>query len=130
MTTPKGTEVLEWMKTTDLVEVAWKRGAAGFAFSLAGAPAPAPSPAVKIPMQSAVPVTSPAVGFYHAATPGKTRTYKPGEAVVKDGALGYLEAGPKRWDVKSPCAGTITQVLIEEGQAAQYGQPLFILQAE
>jgi len=127
----KNEEVLEWMKKTDLVEVAYKQGDNGFTFSLGGSPAPLPRAGapLTIPSASTVPVTSPAVGFYHAASPGKSKSFKAGDRVEKGGSLGFLEAGPKRWDIKSPESGTIEQILIEEGQPAQYGQPLFMLKS-
>jgi len=116
------------MKTTDLVDVAWKKGGRGFSFSLIGAPSVQAQPPVRLPTGRLVPVTSPGGGFYHAAPPGKSRSISPAMAVRQDENLGYLEAGPKRWEVKSPCPGAIAQVLIEEGQPAEYGQPLFVIE--
>ena len=125
-------EVLDWMKGTDLVEVAFKQGKTGFTFARGGAAAPLSKPGapLAIPKSTTVPVTSTAVGFYHAAAPGKSKSFKAGERVDKDASLGFLEAGPKRWDIKSPVSGTLSQLLIEEGQAVQYGQPLFMIEAE
>lgn len=119
--------VLDWARTTDLVELAWRDGGDRFGFSLAGAPPPSPVP-VRIPVTRQVPVPCPGVGFYHASAPGMPAKVKAGARIEKGGLLGYLEAGPDRREIKSPVAGTIVQVLIEEGAPAQYGQPLFVVE--
>jgi acetyl-CoA carboxylase biotin carboxyl carrier protein len=31
-------------------------------------------------------------------------------------------------EIESDCAGTITQLLVENGQAVEFGQPLFIVE--
>lgn len=125
--TESAEETLAWMKGTDLVEVSFKKGKEGFELGLAGAPAP--SVPVRLAAARSLPVASPAVGFYHAAAPGQVSKLKAGAAVSEGAPLGYLEAGPKRWDIKSPAAGTLAQVLVDEGAAVQYGQPLFVIQS-
>lgn len=119
--------VLDWAKGTDLVELAWRKGSDRFSFSLAGTPPPAPVP-VRVPVTRQVPVPCPGVGFYHAAAPGTPAKVRAGMRVETGGVLGCLEAGPDRREIRSPVAGTIVQILIEEGAPAQYGQPLFVLE--
>jgi acetyl-CoA carboxylase biotin carboxyl carrier protein len=123
--------VLDWAQGTDLVEVSFRRGDDRFAFALGPAPAPpASGPRARFPDPRRAPVPSPGVGYWHAGPPGRTARIQAGTRVAAGGSLGWLEAGPDRREVKSPAAGTVAEVLVEEGAAVQYGQPLFLLERD
>src|SRR5574343_24578 len=71
-------------------------------------------------------VKSPMVGtFYRAASPGAKPFVELG-AVVKEGeAVCIVEAVKILNEIEADKSGTITQILVENGQAVEYGQPLF-----
>ena len=93
--------------------------------STAAAPplaAPEPVPAGHI-------VKSPMVGtFYRAATPGAKAFVEIGSQVKQGETICIIEAMKILNEIESDKAGTITQILGENGQAVEYGQPLFVVE--
>ena len=73
-------------------------------------------------------VKSPMVGtFYRSSTPGTPAYVQIGD-VVKDGdTLCIIEAMKLLNEIDTDAAGTITQILVENGQPVEYGQPLFVI---
>lgn len=105
----------------------------------ASAPAPVPAagaPAAAAPAAAAAAaevagtvVKSPMVGtFYRASNPGAKPLADVGTAVKKGQALCIIEAMKIMNEIESEFDGTITKVLAENGQAIEYGQPLFIIE--
>jgi len=100
----------------------------------ASAPAPVPAagaPAAAAPAAGAAGtvVKSPMVGtFYRASNPGAKPLADVGTAVKKGQALCIIEAMKIMNEIESEFDGTITKVLAENGQAVEYGQPLFIIE--
>ena len=98
---------------------------------VAGAPAAAPAaaaPAAAAEISGKV-VKSPMVGtFYRASNPGAKPLADVGTAVKKGQALCIIEAMKIMNEIESEFDGTITKVLAENGQAVEYGQPLFIIE--
>ena len=105
------------------------------------ASAPAPVPAAGAPAAAApaaapaaaevagTVVKSPMVGtFYRASNPGAKPLADVGTAVKKGQALCIIEAMKIMNEIESEFDGTITKVLAENGQAVEYGQPLFIIE--
>jgi len=94
-----------------------------------GAPAPAPAaPAVEAPPAGHA-VKSPMVGtFYRAASPGAPAFVEVGSKVNEGDTLCIIEAMKILNEIESDKAGTVTQILGENGQAVEYGQPLFIIE--
>lgn len=80
-------------------------------------------------LPSGHPVKSPMVGtFYRSSTPGSAPFIQIG-AVVKEGdTLCIIEAMKILNEIESDKSGTVTQILCENGQAVEYGQPLFIVE--
>ena len=86
------------------------------------APAPAEAPAGFI-------VKSPMVGtFYRAASPGAKPFVEIGQKVNEGDTLCIVEAMKILNEIESEKTGTIVQVLGENGQAVEYGQPLFVIE--
>lgn len=119
--------VLAWMKTTDLVEVVYKKDGAGFAL---GAPdAPAPIPAGSLPPARFLPVAAESVGVFQWAEPGKPRRAEEGAEVAEGAALGVIVSGSgASKPVKAPSAGRVAKVFVDAGEAVEYGRPLFLLE--
>lgn len=121
-------DVSDWMKTTDLVEVVWKKGAKGFALSGPDAPSTNLS-APPLPASRFLPVASEGVGVFQWSEPGKARKSEEGAAVAEGAVLGVVVTGSgASKPVKSPVAGRVCKVFIEAGAAVEYGQPLFLVE--
>jgi biotin carboxyl carrier protein len=65
------------------------------------------------------------VGFFHP--PDGAVSLQPGDAVNADQVLGVIDSLNVPSPVRAPCQGVLDEVLVEEGQPVEYGQPLFVL---
>jgi len=95
-----------------------------------GAPA-TPSTPASPPVDMAHPgtVTSPMVGtVYTAPEPGTPDFVKIGDEVSEGQTLLLIEAMKTFNEIRSPRAGTLTSVLIENEQPVEYGDPLLIVE--
>ena len=92
------------------------------------APAPVAAPAVEAPAAGHT-VKSPMVGtFYRSSSPGAKAFVEVG-AVVKEGeTVCIIEAMKILNEIEADKSGTVTRILCENGQAVEYGQPLFIIE--
>ncbi|MES2412540.1 MAG: acetyl-CoA carboxylase biotin carboxyl carrier protein [Pseudomonadota bacterium] len=101
--------------------------AAPVAAPAAGSPvAPAAEPPVA-PAGHAV--KSPMVGtFYRSSAPG-AKAYVEVGSVVKEGeTICIIEAMKILNEIEADKSGTVTKILCENGQAVEYGQPLFTIE--
>jgi acetyl-CoA carboxylase biotin carboxyl carrier protein len=74
-------------------------------------------------------INSPTVGtFYAAATPDDPPLIKVGQPVTPDTVVCIVEAMKVFNPITAETAGTIVEVLIENGDAVEFGQPLFRVQ--
>jgi acetyl-CoA carboxylase biotin carboxyl carrier protein len=93
--------------------------------ALEQAPAAAPAPVAAV--QGHV-VTSPMVGtFYRSPSPGADPFIQVGDTVKEGQTLCIIEAMKLLNEIESDKAGVVKEVLIENGQAVEYGQPLFVI---
>lgn len=91
------------------------------------APAPneAPIAEVSAPTHS---VKSPMVGsFYRAASPGAKSFVEIGDVVKVGDTVCIIEAMKILNEIEADRAGTVTQILCENGQAVEYGQPMIVI---
>lgn len=89
--------------------------------------AAAPATAAPVAPQGHV-VTSPMVGtFYRAPSPGADPFVQIGDTVKEGQTLCIIEAMKLLNEIESDKAGVIKEVLAENGQAVEYGQPLFVI---
>ncbi|KVE39750.1 acetyl-CoA carboxylase biotin carboxyl carrier protein [Burkholderia sp. TSV86] len=73
-------------------------------------------------------VTSPMVGtFYRAPSPGADPFVQVGDTVKEGQTLCIIEAMKLLNEIESDKAGVIKEILAENGQAVEYGQPLFVI---
>lgn len=71
-------------------------------------------------------ITSPMVGtFYSAASPESPSFVKVGQKTDADTAVCIIEAMKVMNEIQAELSGTIVECLVENGQAVEYGQPLF-----
>jgi len=95
------------------------------ATSPAGAPA-STAPAAEEP--AGHPVKSPMVGtFYRGPGPGAKPFIEVGQAVKPGDTLCIIEAMKLLNEIEAEVAGTIKEILVENGQAVEYGQVLFVI---
>ena len=107
---------------------------AGGAPHVPAIPAVAPAPAT-IPLDDVDPakhpgvVTSPMVGTaYRAAEPTAKPFVDVGSVVKAGDPLLIVEAMKTMNQIPAPRGGTVTQILFEDGQPVEYGQPLMIVE--
>ncbi|MBR7746801.1 acetyl-CoA carboxylase biotin carboxyl carrier protein [Undibacterium baiyunense] len=98
----------------------------------APAPAAAPIAAAAAPAAPAAVeghvVKSPMVGtFYRAASPGSAPFVDIGKNVNSGDTLCIIEAMKLLNEIESDFSGSIKQILVENGQPVEFGQPLFII---
>jgi acetyl-CoA carboxylase biotin carboxyl carrier protein len=97
----------------------------------ASAPAPASTPGAAAPDFSKHPgaVPSPMVGTaYWASEPGAKPFIEVGTKVSVGQTLLIIEAMKTMNQIPSPRAGTVTQILVEDGQPVEFGEPLVIIE--
>jgi acetyl-CoA carboxylase biotin carboxyl carrier protein len=96
--------------------------------------APAPAPQAAAPSAPAAApaagdgpvIKSPTVGtFYSSPTPGEPPFVKVGSTVKPDTVVCIIEAMKVFNQIPAEISGTITEVLVNNGDAVEYGQPLF-----
>ena len=74
-------------------------------------------------------VKSPMVGtFYRSSSPGAAAFVEIGAQVKEGQTICIIEAMKILNEIEADKSGTITQILGENGQAVEYGQPLFIIE--
>jgi acetyl-CoA carboxylase biotin carboxyl carrier protein len=74
-------------------------------------------------------VKSPMVGtFYRSSSPGAAPFVQIGSVVKEGDTLCIIEAMKILNEIVSDKSGTVSQILCENGQATEYGQPLFIIE--
>lgn len=74
-------------------------------------------------------VKSPMVGtFYRSSSPGAAAFVEVGSKVNEGDTLCIIEAMKILNEIEADKSGTVTQILGENGQAVEYGQPLFIIE--
>ena len=109
---------------------------AGFAPAPAYAPAPLaamPAAAPAAPAPAAAPaeapgrvIKSPMVGtFYRSASPGAKSFVDVGVEVKEGEPVCIIEAMKIMNEIESDASGKIVRILCENGQAVEFGQPLF-----
>ena len=74
-------------------------------------------------------VKSPMVGtFYRSASPGSDAFVEVGSAVKAGEPICIIEAMKIMNEIEADAAGTIREILCENGQAVEFGQALFVIE--
>lgn len=99
--------------------------------------APMAAPAAPVAAVEAAPaaepaghtVKSPMVGtFYRASSPGAKPFKDVGDTVKEGETICIVEAMKILNEIEADKSGTVTQILVQNGQAVEYGQPLFVIE--
>ena len=103
------------------------------------APVPGPAPAAPVAAApepeatagrdpSLVAITAPMVGTYYSApAPGAKPYVSPGDSVGSGQVVCIVEAMKLMNEVQSEISGKVSEVLVKDGQAVEYGQELFLV---
>lgn len=101
-----------------------------------GAPGESPPPAVAaggreetpVPQPAGEVVPSPMVGtFYRSSSPGASPFVEVGQSVAEGDVLCIIEAMKMMNQITAEFSGTVKAIEVENGEAVEYGQPLFVL---
>jgi acetyl-CoA carboxylase biotin carboxyl carrier protein len=95
-----------------------------------GAPDAAPAPVVTdVVPASSVSVESPMVGtFYRAPSPNADPYVREGDVVKEGQIVCVIEAMKLMNEIEAKVGGRIAKILVENGHAVEYGQPLFLIE--
>ena len=99
----------------------------------AAAPQPlaaaAPTPVAAAVVEPGHIVKSPMVGtFYRSPSPDAKAFVEVGQAIKEGEPICIIEAMKIMNEIEADKSGTVTRVLCENGQAVEFGQPLFVIE--
>jgi acetyl-CoA carboxylase biotin carboxyl carrier protein len=101
---------------------------------MAPSPAPAAAAAASAPVAAAPAelqghiVKSPMVGtFYRSSAPGSAPFVEIGSSVKEGDTLCIIEAMKLLNEIDTEVSGVVKQILVENGQPVEFGQPLFVI---
>ena len=141
-------DLFDFLKSKGIAEFEWNKGdqkilvktVGAIASTMVSAPAAvAPSNSVTATVTETVSVTSaepasykkmnsPFVGtFYRSPSPTSPSYVEVGKRVSPGDTLCIVEAMKLMNEIEADFAGTIVQVLVENGQAVEFGEPLFVI---
>lgn len=96
---------------------------------MAAAPTAAAAVPAAVPVETGHVVKSPMVGtFYRASSPNAKPFADIGQQVKEGEAICIIEAMKIMNEIEADKSGTITKILAENGQAVEFGQPLFVIE--
>jgi acetyl-CoA carboxylase biotin carboxyl carrier protein len=106
--------------------------------TLAPAPTAQPQPSPAAPAaatppvdEGLTPIASPMVGtFYSSSSPDAKAFVNVGDKVKPDTVVCIVEAMKVFNEIRAEIAGTVEKVLVENGQAIEFGQPLFLIRTK
>jgi acetyl-CoA carboxylase biotin carboxyl carrier protein len=126
-----GVNEFEYEDDTSRVRLSFGRGATVAAaaapqVTAAAAPAAGTAPAAAAPAANVAFITSPFVGtFYEAPSPDADPFTAVGKAIKPGQTLCIVEAMKLMNEIESDVAGTVLEVLVENGTSVEFGQKLF-----
>ena len=137
-------KLIEIIQESDIAEIEISEGEESVRISrYSNAPAPvaytaAPVAAPAAPIAAVEPaekpisghiVKSPMVGtFYRSSSPGAKPFVELGQSVKMGDTLCIIEAMKILNQIEADKSGTVTQILVENGQPVEYDQPLFVIE--
>lgn len=99
--------------------------------SVVAVPAAAPPAEVPVPAaeETGRTIKSPMVGtFYRSSSPGAKPFVELGSEVKEGEPVCIIEAMKIMNEIEADCSGKVVRILCENGQAVEFGQPLFIVE--
>jgi acetyl-CoA carboxylase biotin carboxyl carrier protein len=123
LTADELSEILGLIAATDITELDLSVGTMRLSLRRPAVSSAAPandSVAVSAPEPSSLAIASPLVGIFRPAVTS-------GDAVQSGQPIGAIEALGMPTSVDAPQSGTVEELLVQDGAAVEYGQPLLIL---
>ncbi|MCP4834379.1 MAG: acetyl-CoA carboxylase biotin carboxyl carrier protein [Phycisphaera sp.] len=94
----------------------------------AAPPAPPAPSAAPSEDEGLIPIESPMVGtFYAKASPEKPPFVSVGDSISEDTTVCLIEAMKIFNEIKAGQSGTVAKILIENGDAVEFGQPMILI---
>lgn len=129
-------ELMDKMARTGLTALELSDGDFSLALRADRAPSSAPEAAPARPAAPSLPeepegkvVKSPLVGTYYAKpAPDKTDFVTPGQEVKKGDVLFIIESMKLMNEIQSEYSGVVREILVNNGQMVEYGQPILIIE--
>ncbi|WP_332741986.1 acetyl-CoA carboxylase biotin carboxyl carrier protein [Hydrogenophaga sp.] len=129
-------EITEAEGKVRIVKSAPVSAAAPVTYSMAPAPVAPSVPAVEVAPAAVAPaepvghmVKSPMVGtFYRASSPGAKPFVEIGDTIKEGETICIVEAMKILNEIEADKSGTVTKILVDNGQAVEYGQPLYVIE--
>ncbi len=91
---------------------------------------PAAAPGAPAPAAQGKPFPSPMVGtFYRAGSPEAEPFVQVGSRIGPDTVVCIIEAMKVMNEIKAETSGEILEILVENGEPVEFGQPLFLLKS-
>ncbi|HEY1383062.1 MAG TPA: acetyl-CoA carboxylase biotin carboxyl carrier protein [Dongiaceae bacterium] len=129
----KETGLTEIEYETDDARIRVNAGATGTVIAAApaaaaGAPAAVTPPPANADAPAAGSVSSPMVGTaYLSPEPNAASFVKVGDRIAKGQTILIIEAMKVMNPIPAPHAGTVTQILVQDGQPVEFGEPLMVI---
>lgn len=123
MDTKTLSDLLKWVKTTDLTELVYKKDGQNIEIRTKDA-----LPAAQNFDSVLSPLLSPAVGIYRNSKKGKMARLKEEQKVKKGDFMGVVEMPGSAHEILSDKDGTLKIISISDGKPVEYGQPLFFIE--
>ena len=125
-------EITEGEGKVRIVKFSQTPAAAPVPVAAAPAPVVAAAPAATAPAAPAVPqghqVKAPMVGtFYRAPNPNSPSFVEVGQSVKEGDPLCIIEAMKLLNEIEADKSGVVKEILVDNGEPVEYGQPLFII---
>ena len=94
-------------------------------------PIPAAEPVEQDDRANLTEVPSPMVGtFYRAASPDNDAFVEVGAIIDEESVICIIEAMKVMNEIKAEVAGEVVEILVQNGEAVEYAQPLFLIRTE
>ncbi len=123
MDTKQLSEITNWLKSTDLTELTYKKDGHSFEIKTKEAVPQATN------FDSILsPVTSPAVGIYHSSDKGKMISLKEGQKIIEGDLMGVVTMPNSSHKVLANKTGTLRIISVADAKPVEYGQPLFFIE--
>jgi acetyl-CoA carboxylase biotin carboxyl carrier protein len=118
-----------WVPAPTLAGPVMAPPAATAAAPATGAVPALPAAAPAAPPETGHVIRSPMVGtFYRSSSPGAKPLVEVGQAVKEGDPICIIEAMKIMNEIDADKAGTITKILVENGQAVEFDQPLLVIE--
>ncbi len=66
--------------------------------------------------------------FYRSSAPGSPSFVQVGDRVQENTVMCIIEAMKLMNEIKAEMAGTVRDILVENGNPVEYGQPIFVIE--